>query len=100
MWFSALAIAAIYIFGLWWRKIIFRMRSGPEDWRLAYISFALLAAGLLTLPYAPAGIVLILAGFLASRAAIAETGDPKKLKAQKWLLYPSLITVYIFVLLA
>ena len=44
MWFSALAIAAIYIFGLWWRKIIFRMRSGPEDWRLAYISFALLAA--------------------------------------------------------
>jgi hypothetical protein len=83
----------------WWWRIIFRLRSGPEDWRLAYISLALLLAGLLTLPYAPTGIVLILAGFLASRAAIAEAGDPKELKAQKWLLYPSLITVYVFVLL-
>ncbi len=83
----------------WWWKIIFRLRSGPEDWRLAYISFALTVAGILTLPYAPIGIVLILAGFLASRAAVAEAGDPEKLKAQKWLLYPSLIIVYIFVLL-
>ena len=83
----------------WWWRIIFRLRSGPEDWRLAYISLALLVAGLLTLPYAPVGIVLILASFLASRAAVAEAGDPEKLKAQKWLLYPSLIIVYISVLL-
>jgi len=79
----------------WW----WRMRTGPEDWRLAYISLALLVAGFLTLPYAPAGIVLILAGFLTSRAAISEAGDIDKLKAQKWLLYPSLIVVYLFVLL-
>jgi hypothetical protein len=45
-------------------------------------------------------IVLILAGFLASRAALAEAGGPKELKAQKWLLYSSLIIVYFFVLLA
>jgi len=83
----------------WWWRIIFRLRSGPEDWRLAYISFALLVSGLLTLPYPPAGIVLILAGFLASRAAVAEAGDTTELKAQKWLLYPSLIIVYVFVLL-
>lgn len=84
-----------------WRwKIILRLRSGPEDWRLAYISLALLVVGILTLPYAPMGIVLILAGFLASRAAIAEAGGPEELKAQKWLLYPSLIIVYISVLLA
>lgn len=83
----------------WWWRIIYRLRSGPEDWRLAYISLALLVAGLLTLLYAPAGIVLILAGFLTSRAAISETGDIDKLKAQKWLLYPSLIVVYLFVLL-
>jgi len=84
-----------------WRwKIILRLRSGPEDWRLAYISLALLVVGILTLPYAPMGIVLILAGFLASRAAVAEAGGPEELKAQKWLLYPSLIIVYISVLLA
>jgi hypothetical protein len=84
----------------WWWRIIYRLRSGPEDWRLAYISLALLTSGILTLPYAPVGIVLILAGFLASRAALAEAGDPEELKAQKWLLYPSLIIVYICVLLA
>jgi hypothetical protein len=61
----------------WWWRIIFRLRSGPEDWRLAYISLALLVAGLMTLPYAPS-----------------------ELKAQKWLLYSSLIIVYFFVLLA
>jgi hypothetical protein len=59
----------------------------------------LLVAGLLMLSYAPAGIVLILAGFLASRAALAEAPDIDKLKARKWLLYPSLILVYVFVLL-
>lgn len=84
----------------WWWRIIFRLRSGPEDWRLAYISLALLVAGILALSYGTTSIVLILAGFLASRAALAEAGDPKELKAQKWLLYPSLIIVYVFVLLA
>jgi hypothetical protein len=83
----------------WWWRIVFRLRSGPEDWRLAYISLALLVAGILMLPYPLVGIVLILASFLASRAAVAEAGDAKELKAQKWLLYPSLIIVYVFVLL-
>ncbi len=34
----------------WWRKIILRLRSGPEDWRLAYLSFGLLILGFLILP--------------------------------------------------
>ena len=84
----------------WWRKIILRLRSGSEDWRLAYLSLGLLVVGFLMLPYAPAGIVLILASFLVSRAALSEAADPNELKAQKWFLYPSLIIVYIFVLLA
>jgi len=25
----------------WWRKVILRIYSGPEDWRLAYLSFGL-----------------------------------------------------------
>ena len=81
----------------WWRKIILRLRNGPEDWRLAYISFGLLVLGFLILP---SFIILIPAGFLVSRAALSEAGDPNELKAQKWLLYPPLIIVYVFVLLA
>jgi hypothetical protein len=84
----------------WWRKIILRIRSGSEDWRLAYLSFSLLVVGFLFLPYAPVGIVLILASFLVSRAALSEAVDLNELKAQKWFLYPSLIILYVFVLLA
>ncbi len=83
----------------WWRLIILRLRSGPEDWRLAYISLGLLIVGLLVLPASPACVVWILASFLVSRAALSQTEEPNELKAQKWLLYPSLIIVYAFVLL-
>ena len=72
----------------WWRKIILRLRTGPEDWRLAYISFGLLIAGFIILP---SFIVLIPASFIVARAALSEAGDPSELKAQKWLIYPSLI---------
>jgi hypothetical protein len=85
----------------WWRKIIVRLRSGPEDWRLAYISFGLLILGFLFFIYDKQQIsyVLIPASFIVARAALSEAGDPGELKAQKWLLYPSLIIVYVFVLL-
>ncbi|TKJ35717.1 MAG: hypothetical protein CEE38_13990 [Planctomycetes bacterium B3_Pla] len=84
----------------WWHRIILRLRSGPEDWRLAYMSFGLFVAALVIAPATPplVFVVLILAGFLASRAAISQTPDSNQLKAQKWLLYPSLIGVYGFVL--
>jgi len=82
----------------WWRLFILRLRSGPEDWRLAYVSLSLLVAGFLILPYAPVCVILILVSFLISRAALSEAGDPEELKAQKWLLYPSLVVVYVFVL--
>jgi len=80
----------------WWRKVIFRLRTGPEDWRLAYISFGLLVAGFIILP---SFIVLIPASFIVARAALSETEDPGQLKTQKWLIYPSLIIVYVSVLL-
>jgi len=79
----------------WWRKAILRLRTGPEDWRLAYISFGLLIAGFVILP---SFIVLIPASFIVARAALAEAADSNELKAQKWLIYPSLIIVYSFVL--
>ena len=84
----------------WWRQTIFRLRSGPEDWRLAYISFALFVAALAIAPTGPIFVVLMLAGFIASRAALSETRDPNELRAQKWLLYPALLAVYVSVIVA
>ena len=78
----------------WWWRIIFRLRSGPEDWRLAYISFGLLILGFLILP---SFIILIPASFIVSRATLSVAEDNKKPNPQKWLIYPSLIIVYVFV---
>lgn len=39
----------------WWRKAVLRLRKGPEDWRLAYIAFALLLFGLLLLAWKGGG---------------------------------------------
>jgi hypothetical protein len=81
----------------WWWRIIFRLRSGPEDWRLAYISFGLLILGFLIIP---SFIVLIPASFIVSRAALSVAEDHQIPSPQKWLIYPSLIIVYVFVLSA
>jgi hypothetical protein len=80
----------------WWRKTILRLRTGPEDWRLAYLSFGLLVVGFmlsrLLLP------LLILASFIVSRAALSANNYRIEVKAQKWLIYPSLIIVYLVLL--
>jgi hypothetical protein len=81
----------------WWWRIIFRLRSGPEDWRLAYISFGLLILGFLILP---SFVILIPASFIVSRAALSVAENRKIPGPQKWLIYPPLIIVYIFVLSA
>ena len=78
----------------WWRKTIFRLRTGPEDWRLAYISFGLLILGFVILP---SFVVLIPASFIVARAVLSETADAGELKSQRWLIYPSLIIVYTFI---
>jgi len=72
----------------WWRKTILRLRTGPEDWRLAYLSFGLLILGFLILPFS---IVLLPASFIIARAALSEAADSSELKSQKWLFYLSLI---------
>lgn len=81
----------------WWRKIILRLRTGPEDWRLAYISFALFLLALLL--GGEAFLVLLLASFCISRAVVASATELDELRGKKWLIYPSLITVYAPILL-
>ncbi len=100
----------------WWRKVIMRLSNGPEDWRLAYISFGLLVgAGLLAYislgllvgtgwmandarPFAvmPFAIVFF-ASFVAARAAVASADGEGGLGGRRWLVYPPLIISYAFV---
>jgi hypothetical protein len=76
----------------WWGRLILKLRTDSEDWRLAYISFALLLAAFLLFAYGPFPVVLIAASFITARAALAAAGR-EDLGAQKWLLYPALLIV-------
>ena len=80
----------------WWRRAVRQLRTGPADYRLAFISFGLLVSaflfGRLSAP------VLILASFCVSRAALAEASKRDGLGPQRWLFYPSLVVVYALVL--
>jgi hypothetical protein len=73
---------------------------GPEDWRLAYLSFGIFALGIVTF-FALFPVTLLVSYFL-SRAGIASakgqgiTLDP----ARKWLLYPPVVIVSLALLIA
>ena len=82
----------------WWGRLIIKLRTDSQDWRLAYVSFALLLTGLLFFLATPLIFVFIGASFITSRAALAAAGGPKDLGAQRWLLYPPLLIVGAFFL--
>ena len=76
----------------WWGKLILKLRTDSEDWRLAYISFAFLLVGVvLMFLVSPLQVVFFAASFITARAALAAGDDD--LGAQKWLLYPILLMV-------
>lgn len=76
----------------WWRKMLLQLQHGPDDWRLAYISFGLLVLALLFFPLG--GLLLLPLSFFLARAAMSISDDPTELGPQRYLLYPSLIIVY------
>lgn len=80
----------------WWRKFIMRIYSGPEDWRLAYLSFGLLLLGFLFHSLFFNFVILVTASYIVSRAALVAANDRDELRGQKWLIYPSLIIVTLF----
>jgi hypothetical protein len=79
------------------------LKSGPEDLRLGYLAFGLLAGTMLagaclnlvlgfwgTLPFVLLGIA---ASFIFARASLSVEPEPGR--ADRWLIYPSLIVVYV-----
>ncbi|HUR80908.1 MAG TPA: hypothetical protein VM733_09085 [Thermoanaerobaculia bacterium] len=70
-----------------WRKVMDRVMTGPDDWRIAYASFALTLLMIVTLPIG--GILLVLPAFFLSRAYVemlAQRGE--SLGARRWLVLP------------
>lgn len=65
-----------------------RLRSGPEEWRLAYLTFGLFVAALLLMPLG-IGFLVMIASFFASRA-YSDVIESKQetAGARRWLVYP------------
>jgi hypothetical protein len=71
-----------------WHQVLARLRSGPEDWRLAYAAFGLFVLSLILVPV---GIGVMVAAFFASRAAVEFIGsNGESLSARRWLILPAI----------
>lgn len=81
------------------RRVRFVLWSGPEDWRLAYLSFGVLAVGALTVFLFP---IALMVSYVLSRAglAVAKENGIELGAGRKWLLYPSLVIVSTSLLVA
>ncbi|HEU4886661.1 MAG TPA: hypothetical protein VFV49_02160 [Thermoanaerobaculia bacterium] len=77
------------------RRFVDRLRSGPEDWRLAYLAFGLFVASFLFFPIG--GFFLLIPAMFVSRAYVElarDRGEP--LGARRWLVYPAIAVVLAF----
>ena len=74
------------------RRLMDRLRSGPEEWRLAYVAFGLFVATFLLLPIG--GFLLLIPAMLVSRAYVELARDrAEPLGARRWLVYPAIALV-------
>jgi hypothetical protein len=77
-----------------WRRWADRFMTGPEDWRLAYISLAITILAIVFLPVG--GILLVVPGYLVSRAYVELLGDRgEPLGARKWLVLPPIVLLMV-----
>lgn len=83
-----------------WQRPFAALQSQPDDWRLSLLAFGFLALAFILMLGSvmlwPMPLVLGAAGFVTARITIAvldDRGEPIGLR--KWLLYPSLLAVYI-----
>lgn len=88
-----------------WRRPLERLRSGPDDWRLAYLTFALFIIGptlFMAGPFVwPLELLLIVGSALMARASLALLAEHHEpVGARRWLIYPPLVAWYLVILLA
>jgi hypothetical protein len=83
-----------------WRRVWLRMRSGPEEWRLAYLTLAMFLGGV-TLFLAgpvfwPLPVVCLVAALLLGRASLGLlAAHDEAVGPRKWLIYPVLLAFYV-----
>ena len=81
----------------WWRKIVIRLQNGPDDWRLAYISFGIFVLAMATLVTGVGFIIFMPISFYISRMTLGLIKDDGEAVNQKILLYPSLCVTYVII---
>jgi HAAS domain-containing protein len=81
-----------------WRRLLISLRSGPEDWRLAYVTFALFVAGPVVGPVGPLFFFASIPMARATLALLEEEGEP--VGARRWLVYPPLLVIYVAIVTA
>ena len=84
----------------WVRGMLNALWRGPDDWRLAYLTFLLFWVGLITAPIV-IGIPMLIASYFFARAASGLAKEKNTiLGARKWLIYPPIVLVSVPLLLA
>lgn len=82
-----------------WRRALDSIQRGPEDWRLAYLSFGLFFLMVLFFPVG--GILLLLPAYLVSRATVELVREKgQTLGARRWLVYPPIAFLLFFAVVA
>jgi len=78
----------------WWLKAWDGLIKGPEDWRLAYVSFGLTTLMVVFFPIG--GILLLLPAFIASRAWVSHmTERNEPLDARRWFVLPPIVLMFL-----
>lgn len=83
-----------------WRRVWLRMRSGPEEWRLAYLTLVLFL-GAATLFLAgpvlwPLPLMCAVAALFLGRASLGLlAAHDEPVGPRKWLIYPALLAWYV-----
>ena len=79
-----------------WSRVANRLQSGPEDWRLAYLTFGLTVLAFLLTPIG--GPLLLIPAFFLARAHVELAGDV--LGARRWLVIPPIAVCFAILVFA
>lgn len=75
----------------WFRKMTLRLRTGPDDWRLAYITLGIFVLACIS---GPGMILLLPLSFYFARVTLKIAGGAEKLGNQKYFILPPLACFY------